>query len=142
MKITGAQTIEGLDFRIGERKPTRRIVVSVEWPDGRPVINASVICSSSGAGSPVLRRDFVSRYVDPNGEATFEVLSDGDFVVNADRLSWGASSRPIQPIATRPKLAVPSGTDTVRLRFVIDLVNDISARETPINMSAFNDKEF
>jgi hypothetical protein len=142
VKIAGAQTIERLDFRIGERKPTRRIVVSVEWSDGRPVINASVNCLSSSGGASALRRDFVSRYVDLNGEATCQVLADRDFVVDADRLSWAASSRPIQPIAARPKLSVQAGSDTVRLRFVIDLVNDISAREAPTNMSLFNEKEF
>jgi hypothetical protein len=142
VKITGAQTIEGLDFQIGERKPTRSIVVAVEWPDGRPVINASVICSSPHLGQPGSRRDYVSRYVDLNGEATCEVLADEDVEVDADRLSWKASGRPIQPIATRPKLPVPAGKYTVRLKFVIDLVNDISASEAPENMSAFNDNEF
>jgi hypothetical protein len=138
VKIAGAQAIEGLDFQIGEPKPTRRIVVEVKWPDGRPVINASVDCSSS---SPDLR-DAVIRYVDLNGETTCEVLADEDYEVDVGRLSWKASSRPIQPIAARPKPIVPAGTNAVRLLFTVDSVNDISAKETPTNMSEFNDRDF
>ena len=141
VKITGAQTIEGLDFQIGERKPTRRIVIAVEWPDGRPVINASVVCSSTRSVPAGSRRDLVSRYVDLSGQATCEVLADEPFEVYADRLSWSGSGRPIQPIETCPKLPVPEGKDTAHLRFVIDLVNDISLHEAPLNMSAYNDKE-
>lgn len=141
VKITGAQAIEGLDFQIGERKLTRRIEVTVEWPDGRPVINASVVCLSTRSVPAGSRRDLVSRYVNPSGQATCEVLADEPFEVYADRLSWSGSSRPIQPIKMRPKLTVPEGKDTAHLRFVIDLVNDISAREAPMNMSAYNDKE-
>ncbi len=142
VKITGAPSIEGLNFQIGERKPTRSIIVAMEWPDGRPVINASVMCRSSRLGQPGSRADFVWRYVDQTGKAACEVLAGEDFEADVDRLSWAASSRPIEPIATRPKLPVPAGTDTVQLRFVIDLVNDISALESPVNMASLNEKEF
>lgn len=142
VSIAGPETIQGLDFHIGPRKETRPIAVSVEWPDGRPVINASVTCVSSSPRSAGSAVDFVSRYVDMRGEATCEVLAEEGFTVEADRLSWTGSSRPVQPVATRPKLTVAPGSDPVHLKFVIDAVNDISATEAPMNMSSFNDKDF
>lgn len=70
---------------------------------------------------------------------TFEL--DAELAVEADRLSWKGSSLPIEPIATRPKFSVAAGTDPVHLTFVVDAVNDISAKETPENMAAYNDRE-
>ncbi len=138
VKIAGAQAIEGLDFQIGEPKPMRRILIEVKWPDGRPVINASVVCSSA---SPDVR-DFVSRNVDLNGEATCVVLAGQDYKVDVGRLSWRASDRPIQPVTTRAKPIVPAGINDARLLFTVDPVNDISAKEAPTNMSEFNDEDF
>jgi Carboxypeptidase regulatory-like domain len=142
VKIAGAQAIEGLDFQIGEPKPTRRIIVEAKWPDGRPVINASVDCSSSSADLQGAVRDFVLRYFDLNGEATCEVLADNDYKVDVDRLSWKASDRPIQPVTARPRPIVSAGTNSVRLSFIIDPVNDISAKEAPMSMADFNDTDF
>ena len=132
--IAGAETIEGLDFQLGEPLPTRRIEIEVVWQDGKPVINADVSCDG-------LFPDFVTRYVDRQGKATCVVLANENFTVEADRLNWKASSRPIEPIATRPKFPVPAGTDTVHLTFVVDAANDISEKEAPENMGAFNDRE-
>lgn len=140
ISVTGPGTIEGLNFRIGPKKPTRSIVVSVNWPDGRPVINASVTCMGSSPRTAGSNTDFVMRYVDMQGEATCEVLAEDSFTVEANNLIWKRSGRPIQPVATRPKLSVAPGNDPVHLKFVVDSVNDISAEEAPVNMSNFNDK--
>ena len=91
MKIAGARAIEGLDFQIGEPKPTRRIIVEAKWPDGRPVINAGVGCSSSPSDLKDSANDFVLRYVDVKGEATCDVLADREYKVDVDRLSWEGS---------------------------------------------------
>ncbi len=81
VKVSAAKTIDGLNFQIGERKTTRRIQVVVEWPDGRPVINASVQCSSRSSDSQV-PVDSLLRYVDTQGEATCEVLAGEEFEVD------------------------------------------------------------
>jgi hypothetical protein len=141
VKITGAQTIEQLDLHIGPRKITRDIVIAVEWPDQRPVINASVACKTQRR-SDNEQIDAVHRYVDANGTATCTVLADREYIVEADRLSWEHSSRPIQPIANRAKENVTAGAFPIRLKLVIDPSNDISATEKPTNMAKYNDREF
>src|SRR5262249_31905596 len=90
VSVSGAQTVDGLDFQIGEPKRTRRITVSLEWPDGQPVINANVWCIGA-------RDSF--RYVDLNGEATCEVLAEADSEVEANQLQWKNSTANVQPLA-------------------------------------------
>jgi hypothetical protein len=142
VRITGPDVIEGLDFQIGERRPMRKIIVDVAWADGRPVTNANVLCAEATPIEPGTRRDWVNRNVDLIGEATCEVLAEFDYVVEAFRLTWEASNRPVQPVATRPKISVRAGTDTVHVKLVVDLANDISATEAPVNLSEFNDRDF
>ncbi len=143
VKISGAQTIEGMDFLLGPRKPTRKIQVAVEWPGGRPVINADVTCRGATADPTGRKRtDSLFRYVDTSGRTEFEVLAEGQFDVEASGLSWEHSGRPVQPIKTRQKITVPAGTETVQLRLVIDQINDISAQEAPMNMSKYNGQDF
>ena len=113
----------------------------MRWLDGRPVINASVHCKSTTLVPNQIVRDFVSRYVGFNGRAIWEVLADEDFRVEADGLTWKSSGGPILPLTARPSFAIPAGTGTVHLSFVIDIINDISAREAPENMAAFNDQD-
>jgi hypothetical protein len=74
------------------------------------------------------------------GRATRMVLADYEYTVEVDRLSWEASGRPVQPVATRQKEVVRTGIDTVRLRFVVAPENDISSKEGPINMEKYNEK--
>ncbi len=138
--VEGAGLVKDLDFRIGNPLPTRSIEVKLIWPDGRPVSNGSVTCMSPRSNDQ-RRIDRVSRYVDSDGGAFCQVLADRDFNVEADRLSWTNSSRPVQPVATRPKIFVPAGTSTVSVQIIVDSVNDISDKETPVNMSHFNDRE-
>ena len=140
VRIGGPETINNLNFQIGNRLPTRQITVSVVWPDGRPVTNASVMCESSLSDDRRSLKDWVSRYTDSQGEAVCEVLADRDFHVEANRLSWSASSRPVQPIATRPRLFVAAGTAPVSVQIAVDRVNDISDNERPSDMSSFNDR--
>jgi Carboxypeptidase regulatory-like domain len=138
IKIEGPQTIEGLDFSLEERRQTRTIAVDVVWPDGKPVTNADITCKSSRSDDSRFVADSVFRYTDQKGRAVCEVLADRDFQIEADRLSWTASSRPIQPIKSRPKMLVKAGSDPVRINIVVDKINDISDQEAPEDMSRFN----
>ena len=115
--------------------------MTVVWPDGKPVTNASVTCESSRSDDSRFTKDWVSRYTNPQGEALCEVLTDRDFQVYADRLSWSSSSRPVEPIATRPKILVAAGTTPASARIIVDRVNDISDQERPSDMSRFNDHD-
>jgi hypothetical protein len=139
--VGGPESLKGLDFQIGNRRTTRSIRVTVVWPDGKPVTNASVNCKSPRSDDRRLETDLISRYTDSKGDAIFEVLTDRDFNIEVNRLMWSASSRPVQPIATRPKLFVHSGSEPVALRIEVDRGNDISDKEAPSDMSAYNDKE-
>jgi hypothetical protein len=140
VKIEGADVVKDLDFRVGNPLPTRSIEVKLIWPDGRPVSNGSVTCMSANSNEH-RRIDRISRFVDSNGGAICQVLSDRDFNVEADRLSWTNSSRPVLPVATRPKIFVPAGAATVSVQIIVGSVNDISDKETPVNMSHFNNSE-
>ena len=62
-----------LDFIVGERLPTRRILVEVVRPDGRPVSNARVACDAQAES---LQLDS-----DAQGRAVFEVLTDRGLTV-------------------------------------------------------------
>jgi hypothetical protein len=141
IKVEGPQAIDGLDFSIEERRETRTIMVDVTWPDGKPVTNASVMCRSPRSDDSRSLADWVLRYTDQKGRAVCEVLADREFQVEADRLSWTASSRPIQPIKSRPKVSVGAGNDPVRVSIVVDKINDISDKEAPQDMSRFNDEK-
>jgi len=132
--------VASLDFKVGNPVPTRQIAVSVVWPDHRPVTNASVTCESDKS-SDRFNRDSISKYTDQEGKAVCEVLADRDYRVYANRLSWSGSSRPVQPIATRPKAFVAAGDSAAYAQIVVDNVNDISGRETPLNMSRFNNQQ-
>jgi hypothetical protein len=68
------------------------------------------------------------------------VLADRNYEVQADRLSWSSSSRPVQPIKERQKIPVTAGEGLARVDLVVDQINDISAREQPSDMSSFNDQ--
>lgn len=139
IRITGSQTLRDLDFNIEHRRKTRIIAAAVRWPDGRPVTNASISCKSSRSDDGRSTHDRVHRYTDEKGEALCEVLTDRDFQVEADRLSWSNSSRPVLPIANRLRVSVPAGEQPAQVRIVIDKINDISEREAPTDMSQFND---
>jgi hypothetical protein len=134
IKIAGAQRLAQRNFTIEDRLPTRRIDVEVVWPDGRPVINASIDCKGSVPTDKRLFVDWISRNVDEHGRASCEVLTDRVFTVEADRLSWTSSSRPVQPVGNRQKFFVPAGRDSASVRIVVDRVNDISAKEEPITI--------
>ena len=140
VRVGGPETLTNLNFQIGDRLPTRQIKVSVVWPDGRPVTNASITCESSRSDDVGVMGDWVSRWTDPHGEAVCEVLTDRDFEVEADHLGWSASLRPVQPIATRPRLLVQAGAVPVSLQITVDRVNDISDKEKPSDGSSFNDQ--
>jgi hypothetical protein len=136
--VDGSVTVQGVDFQIGNRLPTRRILVSAIWPDGAPVINASVNCESPRSDDRRYGADWINRYTDSKGEATCEVLTDRDFEVLVDHLFWSRSSRPVQPISTRPRILVRAGDETVHVTIPVDRVNDISDTERPTDMSPFN----
>jgi len=138
VRVNGAATVQGVDFQIGNRLPTRRIVVSVFWPDARPVTNADVSCKSRRSDDRRYNADWVNRYTDTKGEATCEVLADRDFEVSVDRLSWSRSSRPVKPISTRPTSFVRAGRETTHVTILVDRVNDIGDTEQPSDMSQFN----
>jgi len=121
------------DFRVSRRLSTRLILVKVVWPDGRPVTNASVVCNRLGA------YERISRYTDPKGEATFEVLSDRGFEIQVESLNWAHSSTGVKP--SRPKFQVQAGTGLADVRIVIDRVNDISDRQAPLDMSGHNNEK-
>lgn len=140
IRITGSETLHDFDFSVEHRKNTRTIAVAVFWPDGKPVTNASVSCKSRSDDSRFIY-DSIHRYTNSKGEALCRVLTDRDFQVEADRLSWSSSSRPVRPIENRAKVSVPAGEDLAQVRIVIDKVNDISDEETPADMSQFNDEE-
>lgn len=140
IRVGGPGSLKDLNFQIGNRRTTRPIRVTVVWPDGKPVTNASVACRSPRSDDRRYLSDWISRYTDSKGEAICEVLTDREFHVEVDRLQWSASSRPVQPIATRPKIFVGSGSEPVFLRIEVDRVNDISDKESPSEMSAFNEK--
>lgn len=138
--ITGAETAVNLDFELTAARPRRAVEIEVRWPDGRPVINASVQCLRPGSPPESFRREGPRRYVDVAGRATCMVLADFEYTMEVDRLSWQASNRPVQPVATRQKEVVPAGIETVRLRFVMAPENDISSKEAPMNMEEYNEK--
>ena len=138
--ISGAEAAANLDFQLAAARPRRTVEIEVRWPDGRPVINASVQCLRRGSPSERFRLEGPSRYVDMAGRATCLVLADYEYTVEVDRLSWQASGRPVQPVAARPKEVVRAGIDTVRLRFVVAAENDISSKEAPVNMEIYNEK--
>lgn len=141
VKLTGPQTIEGLDFHVGERRPTRRVVVTVEWPDGRPVINASAHCSNARWSEPGVEQDWLLRYVDSSGQTTFEVLADRNYEFEVSPLR-GRPVRGAGPkVAPSTEQAVMAGMETAHLRFVIDASYD-DCDDTPMNMAAFNDQDF
>jgi len=71
-------------------------------------------------------------------DAGCEVLADRDYQVEADRLNWSESSRPVQPIATRPRLFVAAGNTQVSVQITVDRINDISDKERPSDMSPYN----
>ena len=73
-------------------------------------------------------------------EAVCEVLADRDFQVQTDRLFWSQSSRPVQPIATRPRIFVGAGTTPASVQITVDRINDISDKEQPADMSPYNDR--
>ena len=141
VRIGGPVTIANLNFQIGARAPTRQIEVSVVWPDGRPVTNASVMCGSSRSDDRRFRTDWISRYTDSQGKAVCEVLADRDYQIETDRLSWSASSRPVLPIATRPRIFVAAGNAQVSVQITVDRINDISDKERPSDMSSFNERQ-
>jgi hypothetical protein len=140
VRIGGPVTLADLNFQIGGRVPTRQIKVSVVWPDGRPVTNASVLCESSRSDDRRFRRDWISRYTDSRGEAVCEVLADRDYQIEVDRLNWSASSRPVLPIAIRPRIFVATGNAQVSVQITVDRSNDISDKEAPADMSSFNER--
>ncbi len=139
VRIGGPENLQNLNLHIGSRLPTRQIKVSVVWPDGKAVTNASVMCESSRSDDRRFKHDWVSRYTDAQGEAVCEVLADRDFQVDANRLNWSASSRPVQPMATRPRPFVAANSGSVSVQITIDRVNDISDKERPSDMSGFNE---
>jgi hypothetical protein len=141
IKIEGNQTIPDLDFTIEPRQTTRRIAVGVYWPDGKPVTNASIMCQSQRSDDSRFKHDRIRRYTNSKGEAVCEVLADRDFEVEADRLSWTSSSRPVQPIDHRQRVVVRAGTTSASVRIVVDKMNDISDKESPEDMSQFNDEK-
>lgn len=132
--ITGPQQITDRDFTVEDARKTREILVAVKWADGRPVTNASLRCRSNQSA------DSISRYTNAQGEAIFKVLADRDYEVQADRLNWSACSRPVRPLAERPKVRVTAAEWPIQVDLVIDPSNDISAREQPSDMSRFNDQ--
>ena len=140
VRIGGPVKLADLNLQVGARVTTRQIKVSVIWPDGRPVTNASVHCESSRSDDRRFRKDWISRYTDSQGEAVCEVLADRDYQVEADRLNWSESSRPVQPIATRPRLFVAAGNTQVSVQVTVDRINDISDKERPSDMSPYNDR--
>ncbi len=138
--ITGAEAVANLDFQLTASRPRRTVEIEVRWPDGRPVINASVQCLRRGSPSELFRREGPRRYVDMAGRATCMVLADYEYTVEVDRLSWRGSDRPVQPVAARPKEVVRAGIATVRLRIVVAAENDIGSKEAPMNMETYNEK--
>lgn len=138
IRITGPQQITDRDFAIEDARKTREIVVAVKWPDGRPVTNSSVMCLSSPLGDQ--RADLVHRYTNAQGVSLCKVLADRNYEVQADRLSWSSSSRPVRPVRERQKVPVTAGEFQARVDLTIDEVNDISAKEDPSDMSSFNDQ--
>jgi len=133
--VSGPKSLANLDFKIADRLPTRTIEAIIAWSDGRPVINASVDCSSQVSTDRLWIADWVSVDVDENGRAVCEVLTDRHFTVEADRLSWSGSSPPVLPIEARQKLLIPAGKENVAVRIVVDIQNDMSATEKPVGRS-------
>jgi hypothetical protein len=141
VRVGGPEVLNNLNLQIGTRLPTRQIKAFVIWPDGTPVINANVGCVSSRSDDRRFRVDRISRYTDSQGQAVCDVLSDRDYQVEAERLDWSASSRPILPIATRPRIFVAAGTAPVSVQITIDRINDICDKESPSDMSPFNERQ-
>ena len=52
-----------------------------------------------------------------------------------------ASSRPVSPIATRPRIFVAAGNAQVSVHITVDPINDISDKEDPADMSSFNGRQ-
>jgi hypothetical protein len=134
VRVEGPQTLMQRDFTIKERLRARRIDVQVVWPDGRAVVNASIECWSPVSSDRLFNRDWISRWVDENGRAFCEVLTDRPFNVEADHLAWQDSLRPVRPVETRQKVFIPAGTADAAVRIVIDQTNDISGKEKPTIM--------
>lgn len=102
---------------------------------------AGILCQSQRSDDSRFIGDWISRYTNSKGEAACEVLADRDFEVEADSLSWTNSSRPVQPIDHRQRVMVRAGTPSASVRIVVDKINDISDKESPEDMSQFNDEK-
>lgn len=136
LRIDEGQSLNHYDFSLEDPQGTRTIRVKVRWPDGRPVINASVNFRSEAAKDSLYKMDWQNRFTDEKGEARCEVLSNKEFTVDADRLFWVISSSPIQGC----QLArVPPGENPVDLELVLPIQNDLSSEDTPKSMARFNE---
>jgi len=132
VKVDGPAEVKDVDFHIGKRHGTRRIVVNATWSDGKPVTNLSISFSRSQS------RRFITRFTDPKGEAAFEALAEADYRVRADRLVWSNAMRPVRSPAARAGIPVPAGTEMLRVLLVLDRAEDFSQNEEPVDMSPYN----
>jgi carboxypeptidase family protein len=122
IRIYGSEQLDGFDFTLTDRIPTREVRVEARWWDGTPVTNALVLCRI-GADD----RQTLAEPTADDGTAGFTVFASDKFEVRILHLLWKSTAHLQPPPATVPDASVIHGEGDVKnqdVRFVISKRND------------------
>jgi hypothetical protein len=124
IRLYGSEQLDGFEFVLPDRLPTREVSARILWWDGTPVVNAQIRCR---IGVDSYNRETLIESTGQQGSAKFEILATDHFEIAVMHPLWRsptALQSPPETVLDVPIIRGEPGVTTQEVSFVIPRSHD------------------